>query len=752
MKSTRYIDTSTITPPVIMHLGTKFFAGRENRHNPNNGALHLSQRQDKEAPPSPTPDIKCNAPSCISKRLAMAFCSECCQHLCDDCLDRHNSEVLFQDHQSFPLAKRATTLPSHSRLQADLCPNPEHQNRPLSFYCKTCRVPVCNSCLQGLHAGHAHDTLMTTTTTTTIPPTMDPRDHSQRLRETLEAARNLLTQLKAAINSHDDGMLKVEASKVSAITLIVTTFRELQHSLERRRQMLLEKLERVVAGKKDGLAHRREELKRVYDELTQLSETVLRDPGGGNLDAAACKVMATQEKYTHGVSLSNLSTSINVSMDTAWLMERVDHFGIIDDCAPSLSRWSHESPPVANQPCLLEVETKDSSGRLKRVGDLDLRVDMRDRFDKAMSAQVADHRDGTYTAKLTPEGVGHQHLSITVNGQHIQNSPCDYHISTRDYLMLSNIRKTYDVKQPQYVAVDNSGCLYVSSYRRSHHHGYVDVLNSDGTRKLAIGCYGNSCGLLDSPRGVAVRGEEIFVADCGNHKVLKMTTSGKLLLSFGRTGEGEGSLKRPVGLCVDAEGHVIVADSGNHRIQIFNTDGNHLRSIQGNKDCAFGMTLSRNSRSLTTQDAATLGQALKDSSFYSPYGVALDPNGNIHVAANNSSSVKVFTLAGDFVRMYGILSGPTGIAIDSAGFSFVCQSSTSSPSSSASSPSFSSTSHSSPSPTWIGNGPGSALVVFDPKGNQIKVLHGVQGAYGVTVDKDGNVFVADWIKNQVVLY
>ena len=778
MKSSRYIhDTSTLGPPVIMHLGTKSMGPRDGRHNPNN-ALLSQTAVNRDKVPAPAPgvelDIHCDVSTCTSKRAAVAFCSDCCQFLCETCSERHNSERLFQNHRSIPLAKKTKTAHGAAASQQPLlrpppglCPNPEHKSRRLKYYCESCSVPACYNCLQDNHAGHAHNTL-------SVDGGGGTRDHHGRLRETLEAAHSMLTQLKAAINSHDDGILQIESSKVTAVTLVVSAFRELQHSLERRRQALLERVERVAAERRANLVHRREELQRMQDELSQFNETTLL---GDNLDAAARRVMSLQEKYAYDVA-PKWNTSISVAMDTGWLMERVDHFGIVDDCSPTTSGWSQRAPPLADRPYMLEVETKDAGGGLVRAEGLDLRVETGDRSGyhrgdrhgaggggggATTSGRVEDHGDGTYTVSLTPEGAGHRQLTITINGQHVRRSPCEQYVGVRDYdASLSEIRQAFEAKQPQYVDLDGKGCVYVSSYRRSHHHGYVDVLNADGTRKFAIGCYGNGCGMLDSPRGLAVRGEVIFVSDCGNHKVLKLTTGGKFLLSFGRpgSGEGDGSLKRPVGLCVDAEGNVIVADSGNHRIQTFDQDGRFLRSIRGSRG-PIGSTLGRGARggTLSPRDAdvnGSLGRPSQDCSFYSPYDVAVDPQGNIHVAANNTNAIKVFTPEGEFVRAYGNLSGPTGIAVDPAGFCFVCQSSNSSPSSSSSpfsSPSSSSASPlSSSSPSFAGGGPGSTLVVFDPRGNQIKMLHGVQGAYGVAVDKEGNVLVADWIKNQVVRY
>ena len=54
--------------------------------------------------------------------------------------------------------------------------------------------------------------------------------------------------------------------------------------------------------------------------------------------------------------------------------------------------------------------------------------------------------------------------------------------------------------------------------------------------------------------------------------------------------------------------------------------------------------------------------------FKNPYGLALDPEGNIHVAAYGSNTIKVFTT---YVRSYKDIKGPFGIVIDKEGYSLV---------------------------------------------------------------------------------
>ena len=59
--------------------------------------------------------------------------------------------------------------------------------------------------------------------------------------------------------------------------------------------------------------------------------------------------------------------------------------------------------------------------------------------------------------------------------------------------------------------------------------------------------------------------------------------------------------------------------------------------------------------------------------FSSPFGIAFDLSGNVHVDGYGSSSVTVFTPSGQFVRHYdkAHTKSPTGIAIDPSSYALV---------------------------------------------------------------------------------
>jgi hypothetical protein len=74
----------------------------------------------------------------------------------------------------------------------------------------------------------------------------------------------------------------------------------------------------------------------------------------------------------------------------------------------------------------------------------------------------------------------------------------------------------------------------------------------------------------------------IFVADGGNSRVVKLDKSGTYVKAWGSKGTEPGQFSTPHSLAVDAQSNVYVADPGNKRIQVFDNDGafkNQLSSV-----------------------------------------------------------------------------------------------------------------------------------------------------------------------------
>ena len=72
---------------------------------------------------------------------------------------------------------------------------------------------------------------------------------------------------------------------------------------------------------------------------------------------------------------------------------------------------------------------------------------------------------------------------------------------------------------------------------------------------------------LNSPRSIAVNHSgEIYIADFGNDRVVKLDSSYNLIKEVGGFGSGEYALKGPIDLALDKVSNLYVADFGNKRI------------------------------------------------------------------------------------------------------------------------------------------------------------------------------------------
>jgi DNA-binding beta-propeller fold protein YncE len=80
---------------------------------------------------------------------------------------------------------------------------------------------------------------------------------------------------------------------------------------------------------------------------------------------------------------------------------------------------------------------------------------------------------------------------------------------------------------------------------------------------------------LRRPEGIALdRDGNLWVADYGRDRVVKLTPDGHLLLSWGTRGSNQGEFLGPKGVAIDpTSGRLYVADTGNARIQRIAPDG-----------------------------------------------------------------------------------------------------------------------------------------------------------------------------------
>ena len=112
------------------------------------------------------------------------------------------------------------------------------------------------------------------------------------------------------------------------------------------------------------------------------------------------------------------------------------------------------------------------------------------------------------------------------------------------------------LNNPNGIAVDREGFLYVVEWGNQ----CVMKLDSTGNFIKIIGS-----GHLKKPSSVTIFDDQVFVAECGSHRVSIFNTNGGFLYRFGNGTQ----LDTPCGIAIDTIGNLYVSDTYNNRIVVF---------------------------------------------------------------------------------------------------------------------------------------------------------------------------------------
>jgi len=77
--------------------------------------------------------------------------------------------------------------------------------------------------------------------------------------------------------------------------------------------------------------------------------------------------------------------------------------------------------------------------------------------------------------------------------------------------------------------------------------------------------------------GFASNGDFFVTDGYGNSRVVKFSSAGKYLMTWGKPGRGPGEFQVPHAIVVDSRGQLYVSDRENNRIQIFDPNGKFIR-------------------------------------------------------------------------------------------------------------------------------------------------------------------------------
>ena len=620
---------------------------------------------------------------------ALGFCCTCIQFLCKMCCDYHKHARHLHHHKIITLGKKVAMKELLAAIKPSEPSCSLHDQNKLRFYCETCNCSICRDCTVVAHKDHKCGELSTTA-----------QSCRKEINSLLASAQEIGPKLTRAIDGNIKVLEETEESEKTIAQTIKDTFLQLHKALDDRMNQLLGDVHSITLSRTTALGLQRESFEGLKQNVSQYFEFSSHiTQAYTDHELMALKQLPSMElqaaiKQAESVSLLPCrSGELKLILKTDILISEFSKLAYVIDFppCPAKSKWIRKSHAIKNTPYQLKVEAFDSSGQKYLHGELHVSAKIQyeqiqqkkiqhkriqaSTCPQVIEGKIEDHSDGTYTITLTPLTAGPHKLLITIDGQNIKNIPYDLEVrdAKPNYSTINGPHQlNTSITSPLCIAIHENGDLFIGSEANC-----IYVLDQNGVQKSVIGSKGNGPGQFNTPSGLAIKDDALYVADRNNHRVQKLTISGDFIAMFGKFGSAQGEFNCPCALVVDTNDRLIVADSGNCRIQVMNLDGTYLSSICGNKflfqsiDGLAGLDPEGNilvidsSRVVAISLNGTITKECACSQYGKPLAGATDYQGYTLILAEASCALVVNDPSGNVYctsQLYG--GSPKGIALN----------------------------------------------------------------------------------------
>ena len=550
-----------------------------------------------------TANVKCG--NCDKRSAQTLYCFQCCSFWCEECILGHNIIRTNKEHRTLVLKHFQDQDFEAVLKRPAFCQKKHHEKEELKFFCKSCKVAICNTCAVTLHEGHGKMPLQEATDARKI-----------QINSVITSLKDKMVEKRKKVEQFNQKSMEVQAQVADVKSQVQTNVHKMIAIIEARKQDVFEAVDNQAKKSLETLSQKKGEVENQV------------------------KIIESAIEQTESLMKRNFSTEIlgfNETFDKI-LHEQGTHENRDTECIPRFSFTKSEklinvlnSEGIGNVKIVFSPSKLQQSGVKRRASSEEIAGNKRTNVrDSPLEAQVQTKRyipvlsfgqKGESIGILTsPWGVAvndHDEIAVTeLNNERVSVFSSDgTHL--RSFGREGN--NNAEFKFPRGIAFDRHGNIVVTDSANNR----VQIFDRNGNFLCKFGEQGSLDHQLQYPEGLSINGNgDIIVADKGNKLIKIFSSSGEYLRKFG----GAGSLVNPYH-CIQHGQYFIVSDAGDHSIKMFNLEGKFISKFgkQGNKEGEFNK----------------------------PCCLSVNKEGLLMVCDSKNHRVQVFELSGKFVTKFG---------------------------------------------------------------------------------------------------
>ncbi|CAH3038528.1 unnamed protein product [Porites lobata] len=543
-----------------------------------------------------TANVKCG--NCNKRSTQTLYCFQCCSFWCEECILAHNIIRTNKEHRTLALKDFQDQDIEAVLKRPAFCQKKRHENKELEFFCKDCKVAICNTCVVTLHEGHgkmlleeatdARKTQINSMTHSLIEKAQEKRKELEQLNQKSTDIKLQVADFKRQVQTNVDQVIAIiEARKQDVFDAVDNQAKKSLESLSEKKGQV----ENQVILIESAIEQTKAFVKRSFTtEILGFSETfdaILKEQGTqGNRDTECIPRFS----FTKSDKLINVLNNEGIGNVKIVFSETKAQLSGAKGKESSKVIAGIKGANVRDSPLETQVQTRRFRSVLsfgqkgESVGMLDgpCGVAVNDRDEIAVT-EFCNHRVSVFSSAGThlrsfgrignnngefryPTGIAFDsHGNIVVADRYNHR----VQVFDRNGNFLSKFgeqgSRDYQLKFPQGLSIDGNGDIIIPDTNNP----LIKIFSSSRKYMRKFG----GAGSLVGPYHCIQHGQYFIVSDYGDHSIKMFDLEGKFISKFGKQGNKDGEFNEPRCMLVNKEGLLMVCDSFNHRVQVFELSG-----------------------------------------------------------------------------------------------------------------------------------------------------------------------------------
>ena len=194
-----------------------------------------------------TANVKCG--NCDKRSAQTLYCFQCCSFWCKECILGHNIIRTNKEHKTLLLKDFEDQDFEAVLKRPAICQKKHHEKEELKFFCRGCKVAICNTCAVTLHEGHGK------------MPLQEAADACKiQINSMISSLKDKMVEKRKEVKKFNQKSMEVQAQVADVKSQVQTNVDQMIAIIEARKQDVFDAVDNQAKKSLESLSQKKDQV------------------------------------------------------------------------------------------------------------------------------------------------------------------------------------------------------------------------------------------------------------------------------------------------------------------------------------------------------------------------------------------------------------------------------------------------------------------------------------------------------------